>query len=452
MEDAIALVQALEQHDRLEPALAAYESERRPVVERTQDAAMESSQWFESYSRWLGFEPPQFAFSLLARSRRVSHDNLLRRDPAFVNALDRFIAARAAGAVRPADLEVAVPPSLTALTVGHLRLRNRVVSAPPTDWDGHDGLPSPAWRGALERAGAGGAALVLAELVAVTPEARVTPGCSGIWDDELADAWGRIAGAVHDGGARFALQLGHAGPRGATRARTRAADVPLGAQGWPLVAASAQPWAPSGVTPAALGPAGMAAAARAFAAAAKRAAGAGVDLLELQFGHGYLLASFLSPLSNRRDDDYGGAVEARLRFPLEVLAAVRAVWPADRALAVRFCAADWARGGLDEPGAVTVARTLKAAGCDLVDVVAGQTTARSTGHYERAMYAPLADLVRNDAGIAVLTSGNIRALADIDTLVAAGGRILCILGRPVQRAPAWLGRLAAGGAGEERRG
>jgi anthraniloyl-CoA monooxygenase len=457
MEDAVALAGALDRHRDLGTALDRYESERRPVVERTQAAAAASRTWFENWPRWYGFPPPQFAFSLLARSGRVSHANLRRRDPGFVDALDRWFAAAppaAAPGARPAEgaapageaggdqagpevPRAAPSPAFQALRLGGLRLANRLVWAPVPDYGAAGGLPSPALVAALERAGAGGAGLVLATLVAVAPQARVTAGCAGLWNDRQLDAWRALR--RHIGGrAGLGVQLVHAGPRGSTRPRTLGTDWPLADGGWPLVAASPLPYLPGGPVPAELDRAGMATVKGWFAAAAGRAAAAGVDLLELHFGHGYLLGTFVSPLTNRRGDAYGGPLEARLRFPLEVLAAVRERWPEGRPLAVCLTVDDQAPGGLPAGEAVAAAAALRDAGCDLVDATAGQTTATWRPEYRRAFNAPAGDLVRNGAGVRTLVAGGLPTPADADTVLASGHADLCVLGRPSLPDPPWL--------------
>ena len=452
MEDAIALADAVDRHDDLDTALARYESERRPVVERTQAAAAASRGWFETWPRWDGFPPPQFAFSLLARSGRVSYDNLRRRDPAFVHALDRWFAARAGPAASPAEgpprgsgraeiaadpPEVAPAPAFQPFRLGGLRLANRLVAAPVPDYAASEGLPSAGLVAELERAGRGGAGLVLATLVAVAPEARVTAGCAGLWSDSHEASWRalreRLAGRAHLG-----VQLVHAGPRGSTRPRTLGTDWPLADGGWPLVAASALPYLPGGPVPAELDLAGMATVREWFAAAAGRAAGAGFDLLELHFGQGYLLGTFISPLTNRRGDAFGGSLEGRLRFPIEVLGAVREHWPAGRPLAVCLTVDDQAPGGLAADEAAAAAAAMRDAGCDLVEATAGQTTAAWQPDYRRAFAGPAGDLVRNAAKVPALVAGNLPTPADADTVLASGHADLCVLGRPSLPDPPWL--------------
>jgi anthraniloyl-CoA monooxygenase len=462
MEDAIALAGALDRHRDLDTALARYESERRPVVERTQASAAASRAWFEAWPRWHGFPPPQFAFSLLARSGRVSYDNLRRRDPGFVHALDRWFAASVAppvagAAAGPANAAaaagaVAVPmvapsPSFQPLRLGGVRLANRLVAAPIPDYAAGDGLPSDGHLAELERAGAGGAGLVIATLVAVAPEARVTAGCAGLWNDAQQDRWASLRERLA-GRALLGVQLVHAGPRGSTRPRTLGTDWPLAGGGWPLVAASPLPYLPGGPVPAELDQAGMAAVRERFAAAAARAAAAGVEVLELHYGQGYLLGTFISPLTNRRGDAYGGSLEGRLRLPLEVLAAVRERWPAGRPLAVCLTVDDQAPGGLAAEEAVAAAAALRAAGCDLVDAAAGQTTAAWRPDYRRAFGAPAGDLVRNGAGVPTMVAGSLPTAADADTVLASGHADLCVLGRPSPPDPPWLRRrLGSGGPG-----
>ncbi len=473
MEDAIALAGALDRHRDLDTALARYEGERRPVVERTQAAAAASRTWFERWPCWYGFPPPQFAFSLLARSGRVGYDNLRRRDPAFVHALDRWFAAApsaagpsataggsasrtgtpagsatatggpdlatagpAAAQGGPALPQVTPSPAFQPLRLAGLWLANRLVAAPIPDYGAADGLPSAAFVAELERAGAG-AGLVMATLVAVAPEARVTAGCAGLWNDAQQARWASLRERL-PGGARLGVQLVHAGPRGSTRPRTLGTDWPLAHGGWPLVAASPLPYLPGGPVPAELDQAGMAAVREWFAAAAGRAADADVDLLELHLGQGYLLGTFVSPLTNRRGDADGGPLEARLRFPLEVLAAVRERWPAGRPLAACLTVDDQAPGGLTPEEAVAAAATLREAGCDLVEATAGQTTATWRPDYRRAFHAPAGDLVRNGAGVATMIAGGLPTPADADTVLANGHADLCVLGRPSLPDPPWL--------------
>jgi anthraniloyl-CoA monooxygenase len=420
MEDAVALAGAVQRHPgRLQAALAAFEQERQPVVERFQEAASQSAAYFESVRRYDGFPPLQFAFNLLTRSGRVTHLELERRDPRFVAAVDRLVAG--------GDRLLAPPPLLVSLRQRDLVLANRLALAPVGEDDAADGRPAEAAARRLEAAAAAGAGVVLTELVAVAPDGRVTPDTPGLWDEATAAAWARAAAAVHRAGpARLALRLGHAGRRGATRPRRGGLDRPL-AGGWPLLAASAEPYLPGGPVPRALDRAGMARVAGDFARAARLAAGAGADVLLLDLAHGYLLGGFLSPLANRRGDGYGGDLDGRLRFPLEVVDAVRAAWPDGRPLWAQLAATDWAPGGTSPQEAVAAARALAAHGCDLLQVTAGQAVAATRPDYGRGFLIGWSDLVRNEAGVATLVGGDLTTADQANTVLAAGRADLCLL-------------------------
>jgi anthraniloyl-CoA monooxygenase len=384
MEDAIALRDALERRSwDVEAALVDYELERQPVVERTQQAASESAAYFARVAGYRELEPIQFAFNLLTRSGRISHASLTVRDPAFTRALDGWFTGSTAA--------VAPPPMFAPLELRGLSLENRAVVRP----------------GASET----GAGLALSGLVAVSPEGRITPETPTISD------WRPAARPV-------VLQLGHAGRRGACRPRSVGVDVPL-RDAWELVSASPIPYGPYRAVPKELDETGMATIRDDFVAAARRGAELGVDVLELDFAHGYLLASFLSPLTNRRTDAYG---EDRLRFPLEVLTAVREAW--DGVLAVRLSVTDWARGGASVEDGVAVARALAEHACDLVHVVAGQTVAEDRPEYRRGFLTALSDRVRTEARVPTLVGGHLTTLDDVNTIVGAGRGDLCILDLP----------------------
>ena len=428
MDDAIALAKAFVAFPRdRTAAFAEYEGARQPIVERFQEVATDSSHYFESVSRYLGFEAEQFAFNLLTRSGRITHLNLTQRDPAFVNRVDRWF-ARA-----PAQQVLVPPPLLAPLALAPgCELANRVVLAPAPVDDAVDGRPAQgAGAGAsLAAAGGAGAALAVTEPVAPSPEGRVTSGSAGIWTDGQAAAWAGVVKAVHGAGSRVALRLAHAGRRGATAPRRRGLDRPLpDGEGWPLLAASAVPYTTRSRVPRAIDRAGMDAVVEAYASAAARAAGAGFDVLLLDASDGYLLAGFLSPLANRRGDGYGGAVHARLRFPLEVLAAVRAAWPEDRPLGVRLVAADGVAGGLSPADGVTLARSFVDAGAGFVDVASGHSTGdeRGAADYRRLYRVGLADRIRNEVGVPVMVGGHITRLDEVNTVVASGRADLCVL-------------------------
>jgi anthraniloyl-CoA monooxygenase len=384
MDDAIALRDALVRRAwDVEAALVDYELERQPVVERTQQAASESAAYFARVAGYRELEPIQFAFNLLTRSGRISHASLTVRDPAFTRALDGWF-ARTAAVVTP-------PPMFAPLELRGLTLENRAVVGP--------GAPSA------------GAGLALSGFVAVSAEGRITP------ETPTIDAWTPPVRPV-------ALQLGHAGRRGACRSRSVGVDIPLH-DGWELVSASPLPYGPFSSVPRELDEEGMAAVRADFVAAAARAAALGVDIVELDFAHGYLLASFLSPLSNRRTDAYG---EDRLRFPLEVLDDLRRVW--EGVLAVRLSVTDWARGGVSVEEGIAIARALVEHGCDLVHTEAGQTIAEDRPEYRRGFLTALSDRVRAEARVPTLVGGHLTTLDDVNTIVGAGRADLCILDLP----------------------
>jgi anthraniloyl-CoA monooxygenase len=415
MEDAIALSQAFVRHPGdLERALVDYELERQGVVERFQEAAGDSAAYFTRVESYAHMDPMPFAFNLLTRSGRITHANLAQRDPEFVRVLDAWF--HGGGELRPGA--VAPPPVFAPWRAGAVELRNRVVRA----------AAKPERMPELARSGAG---LVLAGPVAPTLDGRISPDTPTIHDDEVAAAWAALVDQVHVEGAHAALLLGHAGRRGSTRPRAGGADVPLREAGWPLLAPSPIPYAPRMPAPRAMDGDDMVAVRDAFAEAAGRAAGAAFDVLELDMGHGYLLASFLSPASNRREDAYGGDLAGRLRFPLEVLEAVREAWPQDRLLAARLTVTDGTRGGLPLAEGIAIVRELGARGCGLIHVVAGQTVPEAArANYRRGFLTPLADRVRAEARVPTLVGGYITTPDEANTLLGAGRADLCLLDVP----------------------
>jgi anthraniloyl-CoA monooxygenase len=440
MEDAVSLANAFVRHpDSSERALTEYEMERQPVVERFQDAARDSARYFENVVRYASFHPIQFAFNLLTRSGRITYTNLTLRDPNFVRQLDAWFSATAAGSAAGGDgsppgvngwRAIAPPPMFAPLRIPGLSVANRVVHAPIGEAAGDDGRPSGEDAARVVGAAETGAGLVLTGLVAVSLEGRTTPRCPTLHGDEQTEAWARAVEGVHQAGAKLALQLGHAGRRGATRPREEGADISLREGGWPLISASPIPYTPRSPVPHQLEREGMDRLREQFAEAAGRAAEAGFDVLELQLGHGYLLHSFISPLSNTREDDYGESLENRLRYPLEVVAAVRERWPQDRLLAACVSATDWARrgSGLDE--AVELARRVHELGCGLVHVVAGQAVPETRAEYRRAFLTQFSDHIRSAAGVPTLVGGYITTPDEVNTAVAAGRADLCILDTP----------------------
>jgi anthraniloyl-CoA monooxygenase len=426
MEDAISLAHAVDLHPDLATALGEYELERRPVVEALQAAARESQAYFERVGHYRHLAPEQFTTHLLTRSGRISFEDLRQRDARYVARVERWFAAHATRASAAPTL-LAPPPAFIPVTSGSLALPNRIAVALGHTGGAADGVIGEAWCAAAEHAARTGAALLLTPPVAVEAEGRVSLDDPGLWRAGQQAAWARAIARAHESGARVALQLGHAGPRGATEPRARGLDRPLRAGGWPLAAASALPYAPGGQFPRAMDRAAMDRMREAWVSAARRAAAAEADLLLLDFAHGYLLASFLSPLTNQRDDEYGGCLERRLRYPLEVFDAVRAAWPAGQPLAVALSVVDCIPGGLEVEEGIAIAAALRDHGCDLIDVRAGQTTPAATPPYGRGYLTTLSDRVRNEARVATLVGGYLTTLGEAHTILAAGRADLCLL-------------------------
>ncbi|KQR37823.1 bifunctional salicylyl-CoA 5-hydroxylase/oxidoreductase [Acidovorax sp. Leaf160] len=438
LEDAIELANTLKAGGALRERLQHYEAVRGVEVLKIQNAARNSTEWFENVARYAGLAPEQFAYSLLTRSQRISHENLRLRDPAWLEGYERWLAERS-GVEAPAG-QPPRPPLLTPFTVRGVTLPNRIVVSPTMLYSSQDGVPGNFHLVHLGSRALGGAGLLIAEATAVAPEARITPGDPGLWNDEQIAAWKKIADFVHaQSGARIGVQLNHAGRRGSTQLGWEKPDHPLAEGNWPLVSASALPYRP-----------GISAVPReatqhdlehirdGFVAAARRAAEAGFDWLELQAGHGFLLSSFISPLTNRRTDAYGGSLDNRLRFPIDVVAAVRAVWPEHLPLSVRISATDWAEGGTTVDEAVEIARRLKEAGADLVDASSGEVTPDQKPVYGRMFQAPFADRIRNEAQVPTIAVGAITEADQVNGIVASGRADLCALSRPHLANAAWL--------------
>ena len=439
-EDAIALAAALRDRRHVSAALAAYEAERRPQVEAIQRAAQTSLEWFEEAERYHGrLEPIQLAFSLLTRSLRVTHDNLKSRDPKLVATVDSWLAAKAAaqsGRVVPAAPPP--PPMFTPFRLRELVLDNRVVVSPMCQYSAEDGTPNDWHLVHLGSRAVGGAGLVIAEMTDVSREGRISPGCTGLYRPEHVPAWKRIVDFVHGATrAKIGIQIAHAGRKGGTKLMWQGMDEPLEEGAWPLIAASPIPYLPHSQVPREMTRADMDTVRDDFARATRMADEAGFDLLEIHFAHGYLLATFLSPLTNRRRDEYGGALANRLRFPLEIFDAVRAAWPAAKPISVRISATDWMEGGATPDDAVEIARALKAHGCDIVDVSAGNVVANAPVMRGRLFQTPFSDRVRHEAGIATMTVGNIASHADVNSILAAGRADLCVLARAHLWDPYW---------------
>ena len=435
MEDGIALARILDAGGTLE----SYEAERRTEALRLQNAARNSMEWFENTRRYLSLPPEQFAYSLLTRSQRVSHENLRLRDGAYLTGVERWFASRANAPADPAP-----PPMFTPFTLRGLTLANRVVVSPMDMYSADDGTPNDFHLVHLGARALGGAGLVMTEMTCVSPEARISLGCTGLYRDLHTTAWRRITDMVHRWtAAKICLQLGHSGGRGSTKLMWEGNDVPLERDGWPVMAPSPVPYREGMQIPREMSRADMVRVCADFTRAARLAVDAGFDMLELHCAHGYLLSSFITPLSNRRRDQYGGSLENRLRFPIEVFSSMRAVWPDRRPMSVRISATDWVEGGIDGDQAVEIARAFHAAGADIIHVSAGQTSPMAKPVYGRMFQTPFSDRIRNETSIPTIAVGNITDADQVNGIIAAGRADLCALARPHLVDPNWTLHAAA---------
>ncbi|QEL22461.1 bifunctional salicylyl-CoA 5-hydroxylase/oxidoreductase [Bosea sp. F3-2] len=448
MEDAIALHKAMGQA-KLDVAagLKLFETQRREEVEKTQHAADVSLVWFEELKRFWDFEPLRFAFGLMTRSKAITYDNLALRAPEMVSAVDKLVADGLGPLARRRKDGSPVPPAFQPFKLREMQVENRMTVSPMCQYSAEDGLPTDWHLMHYGSRAVGGAGLIFTEMTCVAPDARITPGCTGLWSDAQEAAWKRIVDFVHGhSAAKICLQLGHAGRKGATKLMWEGMDRPLPEGAWPIVSASALPYYPESQVPREMTRADMDRVKAEFVAAAERGERIGFDMLELHCAHGYLLASFLSPLTNKRTDEYGGSVENRLRFPLEVFRALRETWPREKPMSVRISATDWVEGGLSAADSVAIAEAFAAEGCDLVDVSTGQTAKESRPIYGRMFQTPFSDRIRNEAEVATMCVGNITTADQVNTIIAAGRADLVALGRPhladpsfVLRAAAWYG-------------
>lgn len=442
LEDAIKLAEVLNRPglDRAR-ALQEYQDERNLEVLKIQNSARNSTEWFETLERYLGFEPIQFAYSLLTRSQRVSHENLRLRDRSWLEGVERWFYARASGEARNEP----VPPMFAPYRMRGLTLANRIVVSPMATYKAVEGTPTDFHLVHYGERAKGGAGLVFTEMTCVAPEGRITPGCPGMYAPEHVAAWRRITDFVHaESGARICLQLGHSGAKGSTRRGWEGMDAPLPADNWPLLAAADVPWSSANQRPTPMTRADMDRVRDQFVAATEMAVAAGFDMVELHCAHGYLLSGFITPLQNRRTDEYGGSLENRLRFPLEVFRAMRAAWPDDRPMSVRISATDWMdEAGVTPDEAVRIGQTFVAAGADLIDVSAGQTWAEARPVYGRMFQTPFSDRIRNDGGVATMAVGNIFEADHANSILAAGRADLVAIGRPHLIDPMWTLRAAA---------
>ncbi|HTI79354.1 MAG TPA: bifunctional salicylyl-CoA 5-hydroxylase/oxidoreductase [Acetobacteraceae bacterium] len=442
LEDAIGLAQCIDRHHADIPtALVTYETERRIEVLKLQSAARNSMEWFENVPRYTHLEPEQFAYSLLTRSQRISHENLRLRDRSWLEGMETWLAANADShaANRP------IPPMFLPFKLRDMQLHNRVVVSPMATYSAQDGMPNDFHLVHLGARALGGASLIFTEMVCITPQGRITPGCAGLYTDAQMQAWRRIVDFVHSQtAAKICLQLGHSGLKGSTKLGWEGMDEPLDTGNWELIAPSPVPWSPANQVPREMTRSDMATVRDAFVQATERCEQAGFDMLELHAAHGYLLSSFISPLTNRRADEYGGSLQNRLRYPLEVFTAMRAVWPQHKPTSVRISATDWVEGGITADDAVHIALAFKQAGADLIDVSAGQTSIEAKPVYGRMFQIPFSDRIRNEVGIATMAVGNITEPDHLNSIIAAGRADLCALARPHLSNPHFALHAAAG--------
>ena len=461
LEDAIELTRSFAKHGEqdLHATLADYESVRSVEVLKIQNAARNSTEWFENVDRYTAMEIEQFAYSLLTRSQRISHENLRVRDAEWLGGYERWLAQKSAKlSVHPKHGErsdnsgtqsnpslcsgrtdvCSPPPMLLPITARSITLANRVVVSPMAMYTAVDGVPGDFHLVHLGARALGGAGLVFAEMTCPSREGRITTGCPGLWNDEQMHAWRRIVDFVHASThAKIGVQIGHSGPKGSTQLGWKVTDEPMARGNWPLLAASAIAFGPQNQIPKAMMSDDMREVTSQFVAATERAAKAGFDWLELHCAHGYLLSSFICPLTNVRTDEYGGSIEARCNYPLEVFRAMRAVWPENLPMSVRISAHDWAAGGNTADDAIIVARLFKIAGADFIDVSSGQTTRYAKPVYGRMYQTPFADRIRNEVGIRTIAVGAISEADHVNSIIAAGRADLCAVARPHLADAAW---------------
>ncbi|MDP3619010.1 MAG: bifunctional salicylyl-CoA 5-hydroxylase/oxidoreductase [Ramlibacter sp.] len=445
LEDAIELARVLSdgQNEGLEQALARYEAIRSVEVLKIQNAARNSTEWFENVERYAHLPPEQFAYSLLTRSQRISHENLRVRDKAYVENYEDWIAGNAGITRQPAQRPA--PPMFTPFSLRGVTLKNRVVVSPMAQYSCVDGLPADYHLVHLGARAMGGAGMVMVEMTCPTPDARITPGCPGLWSEAQREGFRRIVDFVHQNSdAKIAIQIGHAGAKGSTRVPWEGEDQPLAAGNWPLISASPQQFV-DGVSDwsRAMTRQDMDRVTADFVRSTQLAAQAGFDWLELHCAHGYLLSSFISPLTNQRTDEYGGSLENRVRYPVEVFAAMRAVWPDHLPMSVRISAHDWVEGGITPDDAVEIAKLFKAQGADMIDCSSGQVSKRQKPVYGRMYQTPFSDRIRNEARIPTIAVGAISEADHVNSIIAAGRADLCAVARPHLANAAWTLQEAA---------
>ncbi|SIT05229.1 bifunctional salicylyl-CoA 5-hydroxylase/oxidoreductase [Paracoccus saliphilus] len=431
-DSAIALADYLHSEPRLQDAFERYQEERRLEVLRLQSAARNSLEWFEDVERYFDLHPIQFTYSLLTRSQRISHENLRLRDPEWVRRAEDWFQEQAGGQKGRA-------PMFAPFKLRGMGLKNRVVVSPMAQYKAVDGKPTNWHLVHYGERAKGGAGLVYTEMTCVSPEGRITPGCPGLYTPEHEAAWTEIVDFVHDEtDAKICCQIGHSGRKGSTNIGWEGMDKPLKDGNWPVISASPIPWSPENAMPQEMTRAQMTEVTDQFVTATRMAERAGFDMIELHAAHGYLVSSFISPVSNQRGDEYGGSLENRMRWPLEVLRAMRAAWPEDKPMSVRISANDWiGEDGVTPQEAVEIARMFREAGADIIDVSAGQTTTEARPVYGRMFQTPFSDRIRNEAGIATMAVGNIYETDHVNSILMAGRADLVCLARPHLADPYW---------------
>jgi anthraniloyl-CoA monooxygenase len=449
MEDAIGLYESFRRKggQNVKAALTDYEATRREEVEKTQHSANVSLVWFEHVKRFWDMSPNRFIFGLMTRSKAITYDNLALRAPEFVNEVDHMVADETRAKGFDVDTQTPLAPMFQPFRLRGMTVSNRVVVSPMCQYSAKDGLPNDWHLVHLGSRAIGGAGLLFTEMTDVSAEARISPGCTGLYNDEQERAWKRIVEFVHaNSAAKICMQLGHAGRKGATKLAWEGNDEPLEQGAWPIVSASPIPYFPNSQVPREMTRTDMDRTVADYVAAVKRAERAGFDMIELHAAHGYLIASFISPITNKRTDEYGGSLENRMRFPLEVFRAMRKAWPDDKPMSVRISATDWIDGGVTGDDAVLIARMFEDAGCDLIDVSTGQTAPESSPIYGRMYQTPFSDQIRNEAGIATMAVGAITTADQVNTIVASARADLVALARPhlmdpffTMRSAAWYG-------------
>ena len=431
-DSAIALAEYLHSEPTLEAAFERYQAERRVEVLRLQSAARNSLEWFEEVERYLDLPPEQFAYSLLTRSQRIGHENLRLRDPEWLRRTEDWLQQQAGG-------QAGRMPMFAPFQLRDMHLQNRVVVSPMAQYKAVDGSPTDWHLVHYGERAKGGAGLVYTEMNCTSAQGRITPGCTGLYAPEHEAAWTRIVDFVHEeSGAKICCQIGHAGRKASTQVGWEDSDAPLLADNWEIIAPSALPWSPRNAIPREMTRADMQAVTAEFVAATEMAKRAGFDMIELHAAHGYLVSSFISPTSNKRTDVYGGSLENRMRWPLEVLAAMRAAWGEEKPISVRISATDWVGDeGVTPDEAVMIARMFAGAGADIIDVSAGQTTVDAKPVYGRMFQTPFSDRIRNEAGLATMAVGNITEPDHVNSIIQAGRADLVCLARPHLADPYW---------------